>query len=139
MIYLYVFILVIVACLCIWYKPQKLQIITFGVFTAFSLILAIHLMGKPKPYWAVLEEDQVIIFSAQYNVGKAIYIWTGNNPPVYYILPWNNKTAIDINNGLRAAKKAGRAGVLMERSYDKNEYVVHPLPTKADPPKESNQ
>ena len=117
-----------------WKDPSVRRASAFLFFVALAAIALLSFLGTPKPIWA--EHGKLgIVVAVEYEVGRAIYIWTRGNPPVSYELPWSEETAEALEEGLRKARQEGQEGVALY-AIEYGEYVVHPTPQEDVPYKE---
>ena len=83
------------------------------------------LLAKPKPrqlIWFERNVEEAEILGVSLSEGKAIYLWLrleGMIEPRYYQLPWNKKTAEDLEDEMeQAAKQNGRLKVVKPFTND---------------------
>lgn len=68
--------------------------------------------------------------------GDAIWLYLDRGgEPLPLMLPWNNKTAEQLQDAARESKRRGQTGAIMrfDPSLDRNEPQFHPLPQQTTP------
>jgi hypothetical protein len=120
----------ILASIAIW-APRAAWIRMTAVAIAIVMMPLCYtalagLLAKPKPnqlVWFERGVEEAEILGASFSEGKAIYLWLrlkGMIEPRYYVLPWDQKTAQDLEDELEAAaKKQGRLKVIKPFTNDK--------------------
>lgn len=86
--------------------------IAAGAYIASMLLVALAVlaaMGTARPEW-VGHRQGIVVLSMALVEGQAIYVWTrdGNNPPVAFALPWDEKRAEELQKALREAARRGQ-------------------------------
>ncbi|HZT18407.1 MAG TPA: hypothetical protein VFA23_03330 [Dongiaceae bacterium] len=90
--------------------------ISAAVFLVLVVVVfggSVELLSRPKPLrleWRDTREAQVV--SASLREGQGIYIWIefdGSSEPRSYILPWNIKTAQQLQTAMRQGQARGTA------------------------------
>lgn len=118
---------------------------------AMSAVLAtvaygglIDLLGRPKPVGLALKPiapSEATVIAAQMQEPEAIYIWLmfeGQPEPRAYVLPWDMKTARELQQGMEEAEAQGtsvRMRSALEQNRDPTEPVFFVAPQQALPPK----
>lgn len=141
MIYLYAALIILLAISCLANRfLNTRQAVAFSLFVLLALWAAVDVLGPPKPKFGTVIQapalEEMVIASAQFSPGTAIYVWARGEPPVAYTLPWDVKLAAELQAGLREAEKQGREGVKLQRGEKYGQWQTHPLPPQMDPPKQ---
>ena len=118
----------------------------FAAISALFLISVSENIGKPKPLWSeVYSLNRAIVLSVQPVEGEAIYLWVlrdGAALPVAYVLPWDIKTAQQLQDASREAE-ANNTYVVMggggEDDSPGDTYAFHAAPQTKTPDKDYSQ
>jgi hypothetical protein len=112
-----------------------------GLFFGYS-----DMLGRPKSTRLELlrsGDRQAKVLGSYMLEGRGIYLWLllpGTAEPRYYMLPWDEKTAVALQKAIEDNAHAHGGGVVMrlpfERSWDRREPVFHPLPQPKLPDKQ---
>lgn len=104
-----------------------------------------ELLSRPKPVeleWWLSQADEATVLGSQMREGSGLYLWLqvqGTEEPRAYRLPWDRKTAEELQQALDEAERNG-TGVRMrlpfEASLDRREPKFYALPQPALPPKD---
>lgn len=150
-LYIFVPLLTVAAILGhigIW-SPRSTWIKVCGVgavalFIPLSYGALAELLSRPKPVtleWAHRHVTEAKLIGATMTEGEAIYIWLKIPEmvePRSYRLPWSRKTAQQLQEAQRKAKK-NRGGVKVRRPFeesgDRREKMFYAAPQKSLPPK----
>jgi len=121
----------IAAILCsiaIWApRRARVRFLALAVMTLFIPIVYIQfvdLLSRPKPMSFALFErtvEKAEVLSVSFDEGNAIYIWLrldGMLEPRFYSLPWRQKMAEDLEDGMMQASK-NRSGLIMINPFSK--------------------
>ncbi len=86
------------------YRP--LAILAFFIGFPMVYMAMATATGSPKPAMFYNVPDGGVILGYKPETGKNIYVLIDNldGPPVYYLLPWNSKTAEKIEAALKEGK-----------------------------------
>lgn len=91
------------------------------------------IMGRSKPILIPREEMAVIGF--HFDEGRAIHVWTLEDEPRAYRLPWNMEQAKQLRDA--AMKAEGEGGTLMmRRGVPEGDPMFYAAPPQEPPPKE---
>ncbi|MGD9507223.1 MAG: hypothetical protein AB7I59_14335 [Geminicoccaceae bacterium] len=138
------------ASICIW-SPRRLVLKAGALVLAFALMgtaygAMLDLLSKPKPAsfeWFLATAPEATVLGSSMVEDKAIYVWLqldGAEEPRAYRLPWDQRTAEQLQKAARAAAEqqtALRMRMPFERSLDDREPRFYALPQPALPPKDS--
>ena len=115
-----------------------------GLFFGYS-----DMLGRPKSTrLEVLRPSEIDakVLGSYVVEGSGIYLWLqlkDVREPRYYVLPWEEKMARDLQKAIVDNAEAHGSGVAMrrpfERSWDKRDPVFHPLPQPKLPEKGGSQ
>lgn len=99
------------------YRPLAIAAFFLG-FPAVYMTMAIA-TGTPKPAMLYNVPEEGLILGYKPETGKNIYVLLDmmNGPPVYYLLPWDSKTAEAIEQALKEGK--GQATLRYKRKRSK--------------------
>lgn len=120
-----------------------LSVTLVGLFGA-SIV---ELLGRPKPVrleWVERHGAEAEVLGSRIVEGQAIYLWLGIPgvaEPRAYVLPWDMKTAKELQKALEEAEKNGgqaRARLPFEPSWEKREPKFYALPQPKLPDKPSS-
>lgn len=146
--YLFAAAMGVAAMLCsiaIW-APRRarvrfLALAVMMLFIPLVYIQFVNLLSRPKPIGFALFErsvDKAEVLSVSLDEGKAIYVWLrleGMIEPRYYKLPWRQKVAEDLQDGMIQAYK-NRSGLIMINPFSKQDPEVRgSMALKIIPPK----
>lgn len=144
----------ILAGIAIW-SPRATWI-RVSALAATALVLPLAylqmtgLLSKPKPMdftWFERNVEKAAVLGASLQEGKAIYLWLqldGYAEPRYYVLPWRQRAAENLEDAIDGALNS-RGAVMLEKPFSWRAYeelgnlnvkvVPQPvLPKKAPPP-----
>ena len=112
--------------------------------TAYAAML--DLLSKPKPAsfeWWLDQAAEATVLGSSMVEDQAIYLWLqldGVKEPRAYVLPWDRRTAEQLQKAARAAaerQSAVRMRLPFEPTLDDREPRFYALPQPALPPKEA--
>lgn len=122
-----------------------------GMSGLFALLLAAlffgysDMLGRPKSTRLELLQARTAearVLGSYILEGSGVYLWLqlpGVTEPRYYVLPWDERTALALQKAIEDNSAHHGGGVVMqlpfERSWDKREPVFHPLPQPKLPDK----
>ena len=111
-----------------------------GLFFGYS-----DMLGRPKSTRLELlrqPNSELKVIGSYLVEGKGIYLWLqlpGVGEPRYYVLPWDEKTASDLQKAIAENNSNHGGGVVMElpyeRSWEWRDPVFHPAPQPKLPEK----
>jgi hypothetical protein len=111
-----------------------------GLFFGYS-----DMLGRPKSTRLELlrqPNSELKVIGSYLVEGKGIYLWLqlpGVGEPRYYVLPWDEKTASDLQKAITENNSNHGGGVVMElpyeRSWEWRDPVFHPAPQPKLPEK----
>lgn len=149
-----VFVAAVLATIAIW-APRNTLSRAAAVGLTIVLMPLIYLgltevLSQPKPInheWFKRNVDEVTVIGADYQEGKAIYLWLktdASSTPSYYVMPWQQNVAERLENLIDEALR-DRLEVKMDNPFsrpsfddlgDVNIRIVRPptLPLKLPPP-----
>jgi hypothetical protein len=134
----------------VW-APRRPIVKAAAVAVAFVLMgtayaAMVDLLSRPKPasfeWWLAKARDATVLGSSTVE-DKAIYLWLqldGVEEPRSYELPWDTRTAEQLQTAARAAaerQSALRMRLPFERSLDDRDPRFYALPQPALPPKDA--
>ena len=91
-----------------------------GAVVALMSVLALEyfalvdLLSRPKPTELELAGERIekaTVLAASIEEGSAIYLWLrlpGVSEPRYYTMPWEQKSAIELQRAIRESRKSGQ-------------------------------
>ena len=134
----------------VW-SPRRLSVKVGALLVAFALMgtgyaAMLDLLSKPKPAsfeWLLSEAREATVLGNSMVEDKAIYLWLqldGVKEPRAYELPWDRRTAEQLQTAARAAaeqQSALRMRMPFERSLDDRDPRFYALPQPALPPKDA--
>jgi hypothetical protein len=104
------------------------------------------LMSRPKPVdleWWLGQAEEATVVASRMREGSGLYLWLeldGVPEPRAYRLPWDRKTAEELQAALEEAQRQGGGAVRMrlpfEPTLDRDEPRFYALPQPAAPPKD---
>lgn len=122
-------------------------VLVFAVMGTGYAALA-DLLGRPKPvrfaWWEDRAAEATVLGNSMVE-GEAIYLWLqldGRPEPRAYALPWDRRTAEQLQEAARAAGARGtglRLRLPFESSLDDQEPRFYALPQPALPPKDGGR
>lgn len=131
--YIFAAALGVAAILCsiaIWApRDARVRFLALAVMTLFLPVVYVQftdLLSRPKPMSFALFErnaEKAEVLSVSFDEGRAIYIWLrldGMIEPRFYSLPWRQKMAEDLEDGMVQASK-NRSGLLMINPFSKQD------------------
>lgn len=155
-IYLYaggVLIAAILASIAIWAprvtRTRVIALIVAILFIPLGYIQLVEMLSKPKPAtheWFKRDAGKAEVLSVSFNEGRAIYLWLrvdGALEPSYYVLPWAQNTAEQLEDAIEDASRRNGTVILKQpffrRSFDEAgemnvEVVLPELPIVKPPP-----
>ena len=121
------------------------SVVSFFLLIGIVYAGSIDLLGSPQPIeleWRT--PDDATVLASSMREGEAIYVWlqaANATEPRSYVLPWNTKTAQQLQNALEDGKSTGRKGRMTRPSGSDGEDGVpkfyaepqRPLPEKDQP------
>lgn len=120
----------ILCSIAIWApRHARVRFLALAVMTLFLPVVYIQftgLLSRPKPIGFALFErtvDKAEVLSVSFDEGKAIYVWLrldGMIEPRFYSLPWRQKMAEDLEDGMLQASK-NRSGLIMLNPFSKTD------------------
>lgn len=124
----------VLCSIAIWApRRARVRFLALAVMTLFIPLVYIqfvNLLSRPKPISFALFErnvDKAEVLSVSFDEGKAIYVWLrleGMIEPRYYSLPWRQKIAEDLEDGMMQASK-NRSGLIMINPFSKKALEEH--------------
>ena len=143
-----IFLGALLAGITVWSRRRlRWRIMSVAVFALFVPIVFLaftHLLSRAKPIDLTFFEtatEVAMVKGAHFIDGKGIYLWLmvpWADEPRYYIMPWGQETAEELQDALREAEE-NQSGVEMllpfEDPLDRRENMFHALPQPAMPPK----
>jgi hypothetical protein len=132
----------------VW-SPRRLTVKAGALAVAFALMVTgyaamLDLLSKPKPAsfeWWLDRADEATVLGNAMVEDQAIYLWLqldGVQEPRAYELPWDRRTAEQLQNAARDAAErqtALRMRLPFEKSLDDRDPRFYPLPQPGLPPK----
>jgi len=121
------------------------RVASTGLFVVLIAVVyggSIELLSRPKPLrleWRDAAHAQVL--GASIREGEAIYVWLqvdGTSEPRAYALPWDPKTAQQLQNAMRDGEENGtevQANMPFESGIDEREPRFYAMPQQALPDK----
>jgi hypothetical protein len=106
------------------------------------------LLSRPKPValeWWLARTDEATILGSQMREGRGLYLWlqvAGEDEPRAYRLPWDQRTAEQLQSALEEAERNGtqaRMRLPFEATLDRRERKFYAPPQPALPPKDLAQ
>lgn len=116
------------ATIAIW-SPRNVwlrisAVIAVAVFMPLAYVTLTVLLSRPKPVdfaWFERQADKASVLGVSLDEGKAIYLWLhvdGHVMPGYYVLPWRQRQAEQLEDTLHAAVQS-RAQVVLKKPFAK--------------------
>ena len=116
------------SAIAIW-TPRKTWIragavLTTVLFVPIAYATLTVLLSKPKPVsmeWFERNAERATVLGASLDEGKAIYLWLlleGSKEPRFYVLPWQQQTAEQLEDTLESAIKS-RSEVILKDPFTK--------------------
>jgi hypothetical protein len=138
------------AAVSVW-SPRNMRVKVGALLTAFALMgtgyaAMLDLLSKPKPAsfeWWLDRADEATVLGNAMVEDRAIYLWLqldGVDEPRAYELPWDRRTAEQLQQAARSAAEgqtALRMRLPFEKTLDDREPRFYPLPQPGLPPKET--
>jgi hypothetical protein len=138
------------ATVCVW-SPRRLPVKAGALILAFALMgtaygAMLDLLSKPKPAsfeWWLAKAGEATVLGSSTVENQAIYLWLqldGVDEPRAYRLPWDTRTAEQLQAAARAAAEqqtALRMRLPFERTLDDRDPRFYALPQPALPPKDA--
>ena len=138
------------ATVCVW-SPRRLPVKAGALILAFALMgtaygAMLDLLSKPKPAsfeWWLAKAGEATVLGSSTVENQAIYLWLqldGIDEPRAYRLPWDTRTAEQLQAAARAAAEqqtALRMRLPFEKSLDNRDPRFYALPQPALPPKDA--
>ena len=140
----------ILATVSVW-SPRRLPVKVGALLVAFALMgtgyaAMLDLLSKPKPasfeWWLAAGGDATVLGNSMVE-DEAIYLWLqldGVKEPRAYRLPWDRRTAEELQTAARAAaerQSSLRMRLPFEPSLDDRDPRFYALPQPALPPKDA--
>ena len=103
------------------------------------------LLSRPKPValeWWLDQADEATVLGSQMQEGKGLYLWlqvAGEPEPRAYRLPWDQRTAQELQSALEEAQRNGTQAKMrlpFESTLDRREPKFYAPPQPALPPKD---
>lgn len=129
-------------------QARLAQALVFSLTMATIAVLWVSLIeqqGRPKPValeWWMRHADEAAVLGSQMDEGKQLYLWlkvAGEVEPRAYTLPWDQKTAQQLQSALEEAARNGtqaRMRLPFEPTLDAREPKFYAPPQPALPPKD---
>lgn len=116
------------ATIAIW-SPRNVwlrvsAVVAVAVFMPLAYLTLTVLLSRPKPVdfaWFERHADKASVLGVSLDEGKAIYLWLyvdGHAMPSYYVLPWRQSQAEQLEDTLHAAVQS-RAQVVLKKPFAK--------------------
>ncbi|MFT5507199.1 MAG: hypothetical protein ACI89J_000263 [Hyphomicrobiaceae bacterium] len=129
--YLFTAALVVFACqatIAIW-SPRSIwlrisAVVATAVFVPLAYVTLTVLLSRPKPVdfaWFERHAEKASVLGVSLDEGRAIYLWLqveGHTMPGYYVLPWRQSQAEQLEDTLHAAVQS-RAQVVLKKPFAK--------------------
>lgn len=139
----------VLASFAIWAPralPAKLGALACAaVFLPVGYASLSDLLSRPKPVeleWWLAQAEEATVLGSRMEEGDSLYLWlqlSDTPEPRAYRLPWDRKTAEELQAALEEAERNG-TGVRMrlpfESSLDRREPRFYAMPQPALPPKD---
>jgi hypothetical protein len=141
----------VLATVAVW-APRAVRVKVGSLTVAVALMATgyaamVDLLSRPKPAgfeWWLARAPEATVLASALAEDRAIYLWLqldGIAEPRAYALPWDRRTAEQLQEASRAAVAAGRqSGVRMrlpfEPTLDDREPRFYAPPQPASPPKD---
>lgn len=129
--YLFAAALVVIAVqatIAIWspriFWVRVSAVIATAVFIPVAYVALTLLLSRPKPVdfaWFERNADKAAVLGVSLDEGRAIYLWLqveGHSMPSYYVLPWRQSQAEQLEDTLHAAVQS-RASVVLKKPFSK--------------------
>ena len=106
------------------------------------------LLSRPKPValeWWLNKADEATVLGSQMQEGQGLYLWlqvAGEREPRAYRLPWDQRTAQELQSALEEAQRNGTQAKMrlpFEPTLDRRESKFYAPPQPALPPKDQTQ
>ncbi len=96
---------VLASAAIVWFAPRAA--IPFAIIAALSLPASFLPVGTPI-FWKP-PSGKYTVLGARIDVNKAIYVLvdSGKGDPVYYVLPYSNQTAEQLQKAIEGARESG--------------------------------
>ena len=116
------------ATIAIW-SPRVVWLRTLAVIATALFIPIVYLtltllLSRPKPVdfaWFERNAEHANVLGVSLDEGRAIYLWLhleGHSMPSYYVLPWRQRQAEQLEDTLHAAVQR-RATVVLKKPFAK--------------------
>lgn len=116
------------ATIAIW-SPRNIwlrvaAVAAVAVFMPLAYVTLTVLLSRPKPVdfaWFERHADKASVLGVSLDEGNAIYLWLhveGHAIPGYYVLPWRQSQAEQLEDTLHAAVQS-RAQVVLKKPFAK--------------------
>jgi hypothetical protein len=129
--YLFAAALIVFACqaaIAIW-SPRAIwlrisAVVATAVFVPLAYVTLTVLLSRPKPIdfaWFERNAEKASVLGVSLDEGRAIYLWLhveGHSMPGYYVLPWRQSQAEQLEDTLHAAVQS-RAQVVLKKPFAK--------------------
>jgi hypothetical protein len=139
------------ATICVW-SHRRLPLKAGALALAFALMgtayaAMLDLLSKPKPAsfeWFLAKAGEATVLGSSTVEDEAIFVWLqldGADEPRAYRLPWDKRTAEQLQEAARSAAEqqtALRMRMPFEKSLDDREPRFYALPQPALPPKDGS-
>lgn len=121
-------VIAIQAAIAIW-TPRKTAIraaavVTTIAFMPLAYVTLAELLSRPKPIsmeWFERNSERATVLGASLDEGKAIYLWLlleGSRKPRFYVLPWQQQTAEQLEDTLESVIR-NRGSVVLNKPFTK--------------------
>jgi hypothetical protein len=120
----------------LWWRVPAWESALVTVLTLFGVGAAsVQMLGLPRPVGSdvLASFEDVPVLGHDLKDGEAIYLWVRRNEPIAYRLPWDIATAERLHKAAQEA--AENKTELQARRAASGEWVFHPKPAEALPPK----
>ncbi len=121
-------IIAVQATITIW-SPRRLwlrvgAVVVTALFMPLAYLALTILLSRPKPVdfaWFERNADKATVLGVSLDEGKSIYLWLhvdGHAMPGYYVLPWRQSQAEQLEDTLHAAVQS-RAQIVLRKPFAK--------------------
>jgi len=121
-------VIAVQASIAIW-SPRSLwlrvsAVVATAIFVPIAYVTLTLLLSRPKPVdfaWFERNADKAAVLGVSLDEGRAIYLWLqveGHTMPSYYVLPWRQNQAEQLEDTLHAAVQS-RASVVLKKPFSK--------------------
>lgn len=99
-------------------------VVVTAVFVPLAYVTLTILLSQPKPVsfaWFERNADKAAVLGVSLDEGRAIYLWLqveGHARPGYYVLPWRQSQAEQLEDTLNAAVQT-RSQIVLKKPFSK--------------------